>query len=346
MLIGLYDHDLTNLPKIVTPSIDLMQYSSYYKGGNHIVKMIPDLSNIDPYDKIIVRWSKGDKPQFKMSDDKFEWVGTSFFGGKTTRPVIEVNSCLADSSIYYEWFAQNKQYVGMRQKRVFLAVFDCGAARLVYNGEKVINKKMPLRTGVVLYDSGIYTSDVFKNEILQYPDLERVKIIIPQYIQTIKQAKETLEIYPDMRSMTRQQHIVFNLKLTYAEYVNHFWKYSNEQMRQFHFGFPPMSKYDEYYDYVRWNILNLGRFVFKGISENKRFKIARMREPGLPRLLLHFAYFITDNKIDSDYSFVSYCKLRYPENLRSIRELLIRYPELKFYFTTSLLEVNHNGRMI
>lgn len=178
MYVGLIDLDMLVYPNNFTPSFELMQYSTFYKQQNNIVKMVYDINNVSNFDKIIlVNYNpRIHIPKTLLSDPRVEWFGEHFYSAEIRLPK-EVEKCEMDKLIYEPFILKNKNKFTAKQRDRLIMFLSSHMLpyKLTFKDEIIFDyrKVFKRKEDILLYDKNLFSceevTDSFLKEVENKP---------------------------------------------------------------------------------------------------------------------------------------------------------------------------------
>lgn len=350
MYVGLFDQDLLISPNTFVPSLELMQYSSYYKREGNVVKMFYNANETDPFDKIILSSnvkSKSFLPKLMMMNPKVEWIGTAFYGAHH-RPPKEIEICESDATIYEAFYEKNKMKFSNKQRERLGKFLDGAHYRFTHQGEIIFDYKKVMKEDrkIYLYDENIFScSDVFW-DLKNFNAPAGIVFLNPQRVENFD---DFLKAKRDMQKLysyhSNAPAIVYDGELEKKDFVNNQTIFSSV----YAIGIPNQKKDNESWsDFGFRHFISKGNFYFYSIAQGR--KIFIHKNPNIPsdsdgvKLFNHLCFFSRITTRSSNLTFFDFLLTR--GSGINARELCKKYksnPSLRRLFFANLNEVYKSG---
>lgn len=198
MKIGIYDADIYQPNSKPFPNLEAMKISNFYKNKSAIVELLPNLIDIEKYDKVFIR---KDRKRGKI-DNKVLMMGNVDYGGLFFSNNIyvplndEIEKTTPDTTLYMPFLREKlkegkftegevKQFIGGAYIRIFY--------------DKWIYKYNPVhRQSIILYDTDITLNKNWSKEVnyLHQCSKRKVKILHPVIARSMGDLVYLCEVKP------------------------------------------------------------------------------------------------------------------------------------------------------
>lgn len=350
MYIGLFDQDLLISPNTFVPSLELMQYSSYYKKQGNIVKMFYNANETEPFDKVILSSNVKNKnylPKVMMMNPKVEWIGTAFYGIHH-RPPREIETCDADKTIYESFYEKNKNKFSGKQAERLNRFFSGSHYRFTHNGEIIFDYEKAIRDDkrIYLYDEDIPSCQQVFWDLKNCKLNSTITFLLPQKLNNLDDFLKAQSELPKLYSYNpNAPAIVLCGELKKQDFLKNQLKFSSV----YAISIPDKKRENESWsDFGIRHFIDKGNFFFYSIAKGR--KIFIHKNPNVPfdsdgvKLFNELCIFSRFATKSSNLTFFNFLSTR-GTGTKS-REICNKYksnPSLRKLFFANLNEIYQSG---
>lgn len=190
-MIGLVDYDLLHDSHCITPNLEIMKLSQYYKDRNHMVKFLTNARNLDLFDRVYIQKDNLAPPYpiNSLARDNVTVGGLAYTNNNYIPLKPEIEESKPDFSIYKAFLRENRTKFIKTNYGVELLKPGTNFLRISKNNKIDLDIELKTDSLNVIYDLNISEKENF----LEFLDLQKEKKVKKiSFVKPFKIQNETL----------------------------------------------------------------------------------------------------------------------------------------------------------